>query len=237
MLPIAVFDDEPLHALRTRTAILDHADGLRPDVRLFETPEALLQAVEEGYSPRIAFLDIQTDGSGGISLAEELNRRLPGCAVIFLTAFLEYATDVYETRHVYFILKSQLEQRVGDAIRRALSAQSAPELLCFRAGSAYRTIPCREVLFLERILHKTRIVCQSGEEQTAALPSQLLSGPAGQDFIRCHQSYWVNFFHIRAMEHGEFLLSNGGRIPISRTYRAAAREQFFRCLQKTEAAL
>ena len=77
MLPIAVFDDEPLHALRTRTAILDHADGLRPDVRIFETPEALLQAVEEGYSPRIAFLDIQTDGSGGISLAEELNEENP----------------------------------------------------------------------------------------------------------------------------------------------------------------
>ncbi len=234
MLPIAVFDDERLHALRTKDVILANAGALHPDVRLFASPEELLQAVEEGYAPRIAFLDIQTNGSGGIPLAEELNRRLPDCAVIFLTAFLEYATEVYETRHVYFILKSQLEQRVGDALRQALSAQSAPKFLCFRTGAGYRTIPCQEVLFLERILHKTRIFCAAVEEHTAVPPSRLLEGPAGDGFIRCHQSYWVNFQHIRTMESSDFILSNGGRIPISRTYRAAAKEQFFRCFQPPE---
>ena len=50
-------------------------------------------------------------------------------------------------------------------------------------------------------------------------------------FIRCHQSYWVNFRQIETMENDCFLLPGGLRVPISRTYRSTAREQFFSRLQ------
>ena len=37
----------------------------------------------------------------------------PFCQIIFLSSYLSYATEVYETEHIYFILKSQLHQRIA----------------------------------------------------------------------------------------------------------------------------
>ena len=62
-------------------------------------------------------------------------------------------------------------------------------------------------------------------------PAELLDAEAAQQFIRCHQSYWVNFRQIETMENDCFLLPGGLRVPISRTYRSTAREQFFSRLQ------
>lgn len=105
MIPIAICDDELLHARQTQAAI--RRCEAQAVTRCFETPLALLAAVtQQGYAPRVAVLDIRMAGMDGIELAKRLNALVPGCAVIFLTAYLSYAPDVYETRHVYFVLKN-----------------------------------------------------------------------------------------------------------------------------------
>ena len=70
-----------------------------------------------------------------------------------------------------------------------------------------------------------------GDLETTQSPQALLAGDAAGEFIRCHQSYWVNFRQIETMENDCFLLPGGLRVPISRTYRSTAREQFFSRLQ------
>lgn len=152
------------------------------------------------YCPRVAVLDIRMDGTDGIRLAEQINDLLPQCAVIFLTAFLEYATDVYETRHVYFILKNELEQRIGSALEKALDRTGMPPRLLLSSGSSVKSVLLRDVLYLERILHKTRVRTRNGAEMVAAPPAELLKDVREGAFIRCHQSYWVNYEHVNAME-------------------------------------
>ena len=115
MIPIAICDDELLHARQTQAAI--RRCEAQAVTRCFETPLALLAAVtQQGYAPRVAVLDIRMAGMDGIELAKRLNALVPGCAVIFLTAYLSYAPDVYETRHVYFVLKSELDRRIGSKV-------------------------------------------------------------------------------------------------------------------------
>ena len=228
MIPIAVCDDERIHGLRTKEVILSHGEGRNFAVQLFETPGALLDAIRlQAYAPRIAVLDIRMEGMDGIQLAEQINEMLPECAVIFLTAFLEYATDVYETRHVYFILKSELEQRIGSALGKALDGERMPLRLRLSSGSAVKSILLRDILYLERVLHKTRVCTRDGTEMVTAPPAELLKDAPEGMFIRCHQSYWVNYEHITAMGKSEFVLSDGTKIPISRTFRGSARAAFF----------
>lgn len=228
MIPIAVCDDERVHGLRTREVILSHGGVQDPEVQLFETPDALLDAIRlRDYSPQVAVLDIRMAGTDGIQLAEQINDLLPQCAVIFLTAFLEYATDVYETRHVYFILKSELEQRIGNALEKAVNEKGMPPRLYLSSGSAVKNILLRDILYLERILHKTRVCMRNGTEMVTATPAELLKDVPEGTFIRCHQSYWVNYKHIAAMRKNEFVLSDGMQIPISRTFRGSAKAAFF----------
>ena len=219
MIPIAICDDELLHARQTQAAI--RRCEAQAVTRCFETPLALLAAVtQQGYAPRAAVLDIRMAGMDGIELAKRLNALVPGCAVIFLTAYLSYAPDVYETRHVYFVLKSELDRRIGSALRAALAER-------FYLGAP-------QVERLERILRKTRVVLTDGEELVTAAPAALLEAVPDGVFLRCHQSYWANFSHITAMEKDEFVLTGGLRVPISRSYRSAARSAFFANLRGEE---
>ena len=148
MIPIAVCDDERVHGLRTREVILSHGGVQNPEVQLFETPDALLDAIRlRDYSPRVAVLDIRMAGTDGIQLAEQINDLLPQCAIIFLTAFLEYATDIYETRHVYFILKSELEQRIGSALKKLSTRRECPrDCICLPVQQS--KVFCFEISFI-----------------------------------------------------------------------------------------
>ena len=95
-------------------------------------------------------------------------------------------------------------------------------------------MPAADVLFLERILRKTRVVLTDGEELVTAAPAALLEAVPDGVFLRCHQSYRANFSHIAAMEKDEFVLTGGLRVPISRGYRAPARSAFFANLRGGE---
>ena len=226
MIPIAICDDELLHARQTQAAI--RRCEAQAVTRCFETPLALLAAVtQQGYAPRVAVLDIRMAGMDGIELAKRLNALVPGCAVIFLTAYLSYAPDVYETRHVYFVLKNELDRRIDSALRAALAETAAPASLQLATAHGYRNVPVTDVLFLERILRKTRVVLTDGEELVTAAPAALLEAVPDGVFLRCHQSYIVNLAHVRALEDTFFQMEDGTSIPISRAFYKEAKNAYY----------
>lgn len=220
MLSIAICDDELIHCQRTAEVIRQQLTDYALDIQLFTSPKLFLETVENNnYTPQISILDIQMEYIDGITLAQMLNRLLPRCAIIFLTSFLSMATEVYETEHVYFIVKDQIEKRIRQAVERALQQIQGEPMLVFRTGTTHHSVPCRDVLFLERVLRRTRIKTIQTEEWVRECPDILLSGRLEQMFVRCHQSYWVNLSSITDMDRTEFVLFDHTHIPISRTYR------------------
>ena len=228
MHKFAICDDEPLHRERLAQSVQNHLNGQTAELRLFASPVEFLQEIAVcGYTPDIVITDIQMDEMSGIKLTKRINTALPQCAIIFATSYLGFATDVYETEHAYFILKSEFDRRIGAALQKALARKPLPVLHC-PVTHGYRNIPCSQVLCMERILRRTKLTFLDGSEDwTPLTPAELLDPDSAQQFIRCHQSYWVNFRQIETMENDCFLLPNGLHVPISRTYRSAARDQFF----------
>ena len=49
----------------------------------------------------IVIMDIEIDEINGIDLAIETNHILPYCQIIYLTSYMQYVSDVYETNHTY----------------------------------------------------------------------------------------------------------------------------------------
>lgn len=138
MLQIAVCDDEKLY-LNEVLQILHDTLGDTPNrIQTFQNSAALLAAVEEdGYIPNIAVLDIRMDEVDGITLAKQLNRASPTSKVIFISSYSGYLMDVYETEHVYFVLKPNMEERLPRSLTPPLPTHghraSCP------SGSAMRT--------------------------------------------------------------------------------------------------
>ena len=53
-------------------------------------------------------------------------------------------------------------------------------------------------------------------------------------FLRCHKSYLVNMDHVKRMEKTSFIMADGRRIPIGRTYQKTCREAVFGHVTKAE---
>lgn len=230
MIHIAVCDDNPLHLSHTEELLGGAAFGTPVQLRTFTNADALLDAIaDEGFRPSIAILDIELGEQSGIALAESVNRQLPDCQVIFLSAYAEHASEVYRTRHVWFVIKNRADEFLIPAVQRAianLDAQEPSAVLSIRHSGANLVLPVRDILYIERVARKLRIVCREQTYLSSQLPSVLLASVA-QELPRCHQGFWVNLRHVSALDHNEFVMDDGTRIPISRTYRDAVRTRFF----------
>lgn len=232
MLKIAVCDDDPVHRGYTASLVRQELAESPPLISSFGSGEALLASVGgDKAPPDIAILDIEMGQLDGISLAAQLKAIAPQCQIIFLTSYLDYATDVYAVEHCYFIIKRQLDRRLGPALRRAAAAldtagESSPCVMVAGKRSAV-SIPLDSIIFMERSGRSTRISTLSGDVCTAQRPQELLQGLPGEPLIRCHQSFWLNTSKITGLKNNEFTLFDGRVFPISRTYRQHARARFF----------
>ena len=233
MLQIAICDDDRLHLKHTRKLAEGILDGQSPVFSEFSGANELLFKMEAtAYAPDIALLDIQMPGIDGIELAGEINRIAPECKIVFISSYIFYAPEVYDTEHIYFVLKSQIDERLPLALNKAVASIARPKsFMLVKSGASVTRLPAESIMYLERALHKTKVVTGTESFMTTQSPAELLSGIDDDNaFIHCHQSYWVNVRNVATMETNGFKLTSGTLVPISRAQKATAKETFFRML-------
>ena len=112
-----ILDDEPDY-----TVVGEAANG----------HEALELAAK--LTPDIVLLDIRMPGMEGIEAAHHLNAMDPAPAVVFTTAYDEYAIDAFDARAIGYVLKPVRRSRLTRALQQA--ARLAPAVLQEAAGEA-----------------------------------------------------------------------------------------------------
>ena len=231
MINIAICDDNADACRYTASLVEREMRAYAFETEIFSDTKALIDAISKaGYSPDIAILDIMIGEESGIALARQLKRQLPSCGIIFLTGYADYAPESFETEPVWFITKSTAETYLGPALQRAIERADSWKGrlgIVARSGGKRFFLPLNEVLYLDRFARRTRIVCRDGSYEISGRVESLLGDEVREYFIRCHQGYWVNLRHIAGLEKEEFVLTDGSRVPISRTYRDEARRRFF----------
>ncbi|MBR1759321.1 MAG: response regulator transcription factor [Lachnospiraceae bacterium] len=236
MITIVICDDESTHRRAASHLVNDvmHQKGLPYEEKTYENAEDLLHDLSANVvKPDIAVLDIKMEGKDGITLAKELNTICPSCHILFFTSYLEYAPDAYEAEHIWFVVKDRAKEHFAPAMEKALkhlkedSEKSYEPTILVRSQGRSIPIPAKDILYLSRIGRKAHIFLKDVEYEDSRRAVQLLDGLLDHLFIQCHQGYWVNVEKIEELDHEEFVLEGGIRIPISRTFREAARKKFF----------
>ncbi len=101
MRVIAV-DDEPM-ALRNLELKLEEIP-LVGEYHTFEYGEDALEWLSKN-SADAAFLDINMEPVSGIEIAQEIKKRYPDCAIIFLTGYSDYAVEAFSMKVSGYLVK------------------------------------------------------------------------------------------------------------------------------------
>ncbi len=234
MLITAICDDNAQHLKRAEEMTMQALNDAQQPFALntFASAEELLSWMDtEAMQPDLAVLDIEMGGEDGISLAKKLNQSAPACRIIFLTSYVDYAPDAYEAEHIWFVVKNRAEEHFNAAVKKALKSLAEKETartgLLIREEGKSVLLPLEDILFISKVGRKTQIMCVDGPHYAAENPAGLIPDGLTENFLRCHQGYWVNFSQIHELDHEEFVLRDGTRVPISRGFRDEAKRRFF----------
>lgn len=194
--------------------------------------------------PDLVCLDIQMPGIDGFGVIEEIGTdKIP--AVVFVTAYDQYAIDAFEVHAVDYLLKPFDEERFFKSYHRALerirsNAEKTENIqliieqikkekkylkrLLVNVGSRYFFI---NVVDISHISAEEKYINLHTEKGCYLIRETMNNIEAGLDpekFVRVHRSFIVNVGHIKEMQpwsHGDFVivLKNGEEIQMSRRYK------------------
>ncbi len=235
MLRIAICDDIPEHALELETAVRQLNLEIPLTMERYVSAASLLERIRTPVQFDVVMMDIELVNESGIRAAEEISRVSPATQIIFVSAYLARAVDIFETAHIYFLLKPIDPQRLKNALERALKkARDEQEriLLLHVRGGASVTVPFSDVLYFERMLRTTVVNCAGTAYETPTKLAELEGSLPDAQFSRPHNSYLVNLAHVRKIERFCLHLGTGDILPISNQRRPAFRSALEEYIRK-----
>jgi two-component system, LytTR family, response regulator len=229
MAPISVLvvDDES-GARRNLIALLRPDPGIGAIIECDSGQGAIEQL--KGSKCDLLFLDVQMPGCDGFDVLELLGSELPP-AVIFVTAYDEYALRAFEAGALDYLLKPFDDARFRRALDRAkakvANLSSRPKLserLAVKARGELVFLKVADVDWIESVGY---YACLHVGGNTHVLRRSLLDLEReldGEQFMRIHRSIIVNLERVHKLElqdggDYEVILRSGDRLRLSRRFR------------------
>lgn len=189
-LTVLVADDEPLAAERLQI-LIERMDGLELVGIAEDGDEAVAKANE--LKPDILLLDIAMPGLDGIEVARALGKQQEPPAVIFVTAFDQFAVAAFEVAAVDYVMKPVDQDRLVTAIDRARAAIETREEDAAAPATGEEKSPWLEEFWASDLSGLVRIAARDIERVTAE-----------RDYMRLHvgQRSWLIHHSMTALEEG-----------------------------------
>jgi two-component system LytT family response regulator len=228
-------DDEELARKLVREMLSGH-----PEIEIVAECGNGMEAVKAAaeHKPDLLFLDVQMPKLTGFDVLELIDRE--GVAVIFVTAYDQYAMKAFDVHAVDYLLKPFSRERFEAALERAKSEKAGKDLdaaklaaaarpagqfaerIVVKDGTKVSLIPVAKLDYAEALDDYVSLACEGKKH----LKQQTISGlemaldPAL--FVRIHRSYLVNLERVARIEpYGKdskvAILANGVKLPVSRT--------------------
>jgi two-component system, LytTR family, response regulator len=235
MIGTVLVDDEEL----ARRILREHL-AAHPDIRIlgecvngFDAVKAVVE-----LKPALLFLDIQMPKLDGFEVLELIGREI---AVIFVTAYDEFALRAFEVHAVDYLLKPFSPERCAEAlarVRQRIGAGNPPALDGLLGLSRSRSKPLQRVLVRDGT--RVHVLAAENIDYVEAQDDYICFKCGGRDFlkqqamneledlldparfIRIHRSYILNLdrlarLELYAKDIRVAILTDGTRLPVSRT--------------------
>jgi DNA-binding LytR/AlgR family response regulator len=230
-----------------RTLIVDDEQPARDRLRQLLAGESEVDIVGEAedgvqaiervaeLTPELVLLDIQMPGCSGLEVVTSLPRPRP--AIIFCTAYDQYAVDAFELHAMDYLLKPVNRARLHSAIQRMRDVRRidrehqlddvtrgqslAPARFLARKGPRFRVVPRQDVVaftFHEGLTRLHTATEQLWMQPTLAALARRLDR---ESFFQVSRNAIVSLDAVREAKPfpdgtGEVILSTGATLPVTR---------------------
>lgn len=238
MIRTLIIDDEPLAASVVEEYLQNY-----PQFEILEICQDGFQAMKaiQKHEPDLIFLDVQMPKITGFELLELLDEPP---AVIFTTAFDQYALKAFDAKAVDYLLKPFSQSRFEQAINKFLESRNGGEptstegisemaeksnRLVVRVKNEIKIIPVVEVQYFEAQDDYIAIHTDSGKYLKKMTMKSLEDALDPDRFARIHRSFMLNLNSITRIEPYErdsylVYLKNGEKLPVSKSGYARLRQ-------------
>ncbi|HUN62257.1 MAG TPA: LytTR family DNA-binding domain-containing protein [Candidatus Sulfotelmatobacter sp.] len=225
---------------KIRTVVVDDEAMARANLRVLLARDAEVELVSEcssgaealreirGKRPDLVFLDVQMPECDGFDVLEQLGGNLPA-ALVFVTAYDQYAVQAFEAGALDYLLKPFDNARFLRTLQRAKERIGAgktkrAERLAIKNAGEVLFLKIAEIDWIEAADY---YVCVHVGARSHLLRRRMAEVEQELDpgmFCRIHRSAIVNLERVGRLETAadggtEVVLSTGARLSVSRRYR------------------
>ncbi len=234
LLHIGICDDNEDYAVLIAKIVNDYfSNQYQLDNQSFikiETlePSQLANQIEQKKcSYDILFMDIDMGEYNGISMAKVINQENHDLRIIFISNHLKFATEVYDTRHLYFVLKSEAEIRIPKSLHAACEhyIKTNSKKIVIKYQGLETILLQKDICYVE--VFGRYLYIHSGSESYQCIETlKSIESRLNQAFCRCHKSILVNMDYIRHLNRTKCELITGEVLPVSLTYYQAFHDSY-----------
>lgn len=230
-MKVIIIDDEPL----ARGIVKEYLQSYHDVDLAAECADGFegIKAIQQ-HQPDLIFLDIQMPKINGFEMLE-LIENPP--AVIFTTAFDEFAIKAFESNAVDYLLKPFSKERFEKAIQKYLqhsnntstqqvieAAATSPlqqNRIVVKDSNKIKIIPVNKIHYLEAADDYVKIITAEGSFLKKRTMNFFEQSLVAYHFVRIHRSYLVNTQLITRIDVYEkdshlLLLTTGEKLPVSK---------------------
>jgi two-component system, LytTR family, response regulator len=237
-----IVDDEELARHLLREMLSTHAD-IEIVAECANGMEAVKATAE--HLPDLLFLDIQMPKLTGFDVLELIDTK--GVAVVFVTAFDNFAMKAFEVHAVDYLLKPFSRDRFEAALDRAktrksekppdplqLAAAARPagqylERIVVKDGTRVTLVPVTKLDYIEAVDDYVSLATEGKKHLKQQTISGLEAALDPKNFVRIHRSYIVHIERVVRIEPYSkdsriAILTTGAKLPVSRAGFARLKE-------------
>jgi two-component system LytT family response regulator len=236
MIKAIIIDDEPL----ARSIVREYIQSFPQISVMQECGDGFegIKAIQQ-FKPELIFLDIQMPKINGFEMLELIE---DAPAVIFTTAFDQFAIKAFESHAIDYLLKPFNKERFDKAVQKLLDQQQAPATkprtqllletaaetpaqnsrIVVKTAGKIKIIPVDDVHYLEAADDYVKIHTRAGhflKNKTMSYFEKVLDP---SQFVRTHRSFILNVQQVTRIDPFEkeshiCVLQSGAQVPVSKT--------------------
>lgn len=178
----------------------------------------------------IVVLDIFVGSVLGTDFARELRASYgDSFALIFLSGSNEFASESYDVRAAYYLLKPVTKEKMFTALQQC-GLLDGRQQIAVPVGRQQLTLNLRQIVAVEVIDKKCHIhTLQGNYEASISLSALLELLPEGQ-FWQVHRSFVINPEYVEEVRDFDFHMRGGMTVPIRRSGGADIKRRYMQWL-------